>query len=82
MKADEFNNKWHRYLEPRHYGCALQNEEAVDYLDKEFIELVKMPGFSFSQIKAKWNYFCFYCTGVPTEKILEIESNLKKIHTK
>ena len=82
MTSTEFNTKYAYYLEERHYGCALLNEEAIDFLDTEFLELVKIPGFKYSQIKSKWNYFCFYADNVPPDKILEIESNLKKIHNK
>ena len=80
MTCEEFNKKYKDYLEPRHYGLALDNSSAIEYLDKEFQELIKIPGFSYSQIKQKFNWFCFYCSNVTNEKVREIESKLKEIY--
>ena len=79
MTNSEFNVKYSHYLEERHYGMSLLNSEAIEYMDKEFQNLVKIPGFKYQQIKSKFNYFCFYCTNVPVDKVHEIESNLAKI---
>jgi hypothetical protein len=81
MTAEEFNEKYGDFLEEGHYGLALDDAEAVEYLDSEFQELVKIPGFSYSQIKGKFSWFCFYCTNVPTEKRNEIEQALAKIYS-
>lgn len=80
MTAEEFNLKYKDYLKERHYGLALGKPEVVAYLDKEFEELIKIPGFMFSQIKSKFNYFCFYADNVPSEKINEIEKQLANIY--
>jgi hypothetical protein len=80
MTSEEFNEKYKDFLEEGHYGLALSKPEAIEYLDQEFEELIKIPGFQYSQIKSKWNYFCFYNEGVSAEKTFEIENHLKEIH--
>ena len=80
--SDEFNKKYSNYLEEGHYGLALSNEEVIEYLDKQFEELIKLPNFKYSQIKDKFNWFCFYCEGVSSEKRAEIESKIKEIYEK
>lgn len=82
MKSEEFNNKYFLFLKEDHYGLALDHPEAVEYLDKEFQELIKIPGFKYSQIKSKFNWFCFYVDNVTTEKRIEIEKKLKEIYEK
>jgi len=82
MTANEFNIKYKDYLEEGHYGLALGNEEAIKYLDNEFQEFIKIPGFSYSQIKSKFNNFCFYNEGVPSKKTIEVEQTLKEIYDK
>lgn len=81
MTAEEFNEKYCDFLEEGHYGLDLHMPEAVQYLDNEFQELIKIPGFSYSQIKSKFSWFCFYATNVPTEKLTEIERALAKIYS-
>jgi len=80
MTAEEFNIKYADYLEDGHYGLDLHNPEAVEYLDNEFQEFVKIPDFSYSQIKSKFSSFRFYNSGVSHEKTLEIEQKLKQIY--
>lgn len=80
MNKQEFNNKYKAFLEPGHYGCALERPEALKYLDDEFQELTKIPGFQFSQIKGKFSSFRFYCEGVHRDKVAEIEETLKQIY--
>jgi len=58
--AEEFNEKYKDFLEKGHYGLAIDNEEVVEYLDKKFQEFVKIPGFTYSQIKTKFNSVRFY----------------------
>jgi hypothetical protein len=81
MTAEEFNEKYEDFLEEGHYGLALDGNEVVAYLDSEFQELIKIPGFSYSQIKSKFSWFCFYCTNVPIEKKMEIEQALAKMYS-
>lgn len=80
MTPEEFNEKYKDFLEEGHYGLTLSKPEAIEYLDREFEELIKIPGFQYSQIKSKWNYFCFYNEGVSAEKTVEIENRLKEIY--
>jgi hypothetical protein len=80
MTQEQFNQKYKDFLEKGHYGLALDNTEAIEYLDKEFQNLIKIPGFSYSQIKAKFNWFCFYNKEVSKEKTTEIEQKLKQIY--
>lgn len=79
MNADQFNVKYKDYLEGKHYGCDLDDERIIDYLDKEFQELIKIPGFQYSQIKQKFSTFRFYCDKVPNEKVDEITSKMLEI---
>jgi hypothetical protein len=80
MTAEEFNEKYKDFLEEGHYGLALRNEKAIKYLDNEFQEFIKIPGFSYSQIKSKFNWFCFYNEGLSREKTTEVEQKLKEIY--
>lgn len=79
MTATEFNEKYKDYLDDRHYGCAIPNEKAIDYLDTKFQEFIKVPGFKFQQIKSKFHYYCFYCDNLSNEQVYEVENTLKKI---
>lgn len=79
MTADEFNAKYKDYLEEGHYGLDLHKEEVIAYLDEVFQELIQIPGFKYSQIKSKFNWYCFYAEGVTPEKRVEIELKLKEI---
>lgn len=78
--SKDFNEKYKDYLECGHYGLQLPNKEVIEYLDKEFQELIKLPDFKYSQIKGKFNWFCFYAKGVTHEKRAEIESKIKEIY--
>jgi len=61
MTAREFNQKYEAYLEKGHYGLDIDIPEVVEYLDEQFQEFIQVPGFSYSQIKLKWNMSRFYC---------------------
>lgn len=82
MTQIEFNEKYKDYLKDRFSGLELSNPEVIEYLDKEFEELIKLPNFKYSQIKAKFNWFCVYCDGVSSEKRAEIENKIKEIYEK
>lgn len=79
MTTSEFNITYADFLEKGHYGLDLYDQRMIDYLDKEFEELIKLPNFSYSQIKKKFNSFRFYCNGVPSNKIQEIEEELYRL---
>lgn len=78
--AEEFNQKYKDYLEKGHYGLDLHKPEAIEYLDKEFQEFIKIPNFTYSQIKCKFGSFRFYNEGLSMEKTQEIEQKLKEIY--
>lgn len=81
MTSEEFNQKYKDFLEEGHYGLALDRPEVVEYLDNEFQEFIKIPGFTYSQIKSKFNWFCFYNTGLSVEKTREVEQKLKELYS-
>ncbi len=60
MTSSEFNEKYSAYLEEGHYGLDIDIPEAVDFLDKAFQDLIKIPGFQYSQIKTKYGESRFY----------------------
>lgn len=82
MTTPEFNEKYKDFLEEGHYGLALIDEEAIAYLDEKFQDFIKRPDFKYSQIKSKWNYYCFYADGITSEEQMEVEDKLKEIHKK
>lgn len=60
MTQEEFNEKYKDYLEEGHYGLDISYPSIVNYLDKIFQDLIKIPGFQYSQIKLKFNTCRFY----------------------
>ena len=82
MTANEFNEKYKEYLEEGHYGLDISTPSIIKYLDEMFQDLIKIPGFKYSQIKEKFNTSRFYTNlyeliGKPGFIISnEIESNL------
>lgn len=61
MNAAEFNEKYKKYLEEGHYGLDINIPSVVKYLDEEvFPGLIKIPGFTYSQVKLKFNMCRFY----------------------
>ncbi len=79
MTSGEFNKKYSQFLEEGHYGCDLGSGDVIEYLDKEFEELTKLPDFSYSQIKLKFGMGRFYCEGVSREKTSEIEEKITEL---
>ena len=62
MNAFEFNKKYAEYLEHRFYGMAIQDEEVIAFLDREFEKEIEVnPDFQYSQIKTKFGNACVYC---------------------
>lgn len=63
MTTTEFNNKYSQFLEDGHYGLDISIPTVIAYLDSLFFnELIHIKGFSYSQIKLKFNMARFYCT--------------------
>ena len=50
----EFNTKYKDYLEEGHYGMSIEEPSILTYVDQIFNDLIKIPGFQFSQIKTKY----------------------------
>jgi hypothetical protein len=61
MTVEQFNEKYKEYLEEKHYGLDISIPSVIKYLDEEvFPGLIKIPGFTYSQIKLKFNMPRFY----------------------
>lgn len=69
MTPIQFNKKYNDYLETGHYGLDIYTPEIVEYLDKEFTDLIKIPGFRYSQIKLKFGTSRFYAEAADPEPI-------------
>jgi uncharacterized membrane protein len=79
MTTEEFNEKYKNYIEDGHYGLDIYNQNVIEYLDNQFQELIKIPNFSYSQIKTKFNSVRFYCENVDLNKIREIETEIETL---
>jgi len=75
MTANEFNEKWSKYLEDGFYGMAIEHPQVIEYLDKEFEEEIKTnPFFNYAQIKMKFGSSRVYANSEKTS-IWEDEVN-------
>lgn len=55
MKTNsEFNEKYQEYLEEGFIGMEINVPSVIEYVDIVFRDLIKIPGFKFSQIKTKF----------------------------
>ena len=50
----EFNEKYKEYIEEGHYGMDIHEPSVLVYVDQIFNDLIKIPGFQFSQVKTKY----------------------------
>lgn len=82
MTVEEFNSKYINYLEESFYGLAISTPEVVEYLDKLFEVLTKIPGFKYFQIKMKWGQATVYLND--SNRILQpmISKEINEIHKK
>lgn len=55
MNSEQFNAKYNDYLEEGHYGQSIDDEHINEHMDKIFTDLIKIPGFKYSQVKLKFN---------------------------
>ena len=78
MTISEFNNKFEPFKEKDHYGLDIDIPSVIDYLNVEFEKLIKIPNFSYSQIKLKFNMSRFYCEPDSINSS-EIERNINKL---
>lgn len=79
MKSSEFNEKYKAFLEEGHYGLGIEIPEFTEWLDKKFEQFILKPGFSYSQIKAKFGMGRFYCEGLTNEEVLEVEQKISSL---
>jgi len=80
MTAYDFNKKYKEYLrEPKAPGLNINIPELTEWLDNKFQEFIQQPGFSYSQIKAKFGMGRFYCEGLSNEQVIEVETKITEI---
>jgi len=80
MTVKEFNEKYEKYLSKGHYGLAINDQKVIEFLDREFKELMKVEGFSYSQIKMKFNSARVYCEP-RTVDTFRLENEIEKLLT-
>lgn len=79
MTDDEFNEKYKDFLEPGHYGCAIGDEACIAFLDKVFEVATAAEGFSYSQLKWKFNMARIYWKHSPINTSF-VEDTLNTIY--
>ena len=80
MTAKEFNYKYRDYLGEGHYGAeGFDHPEFLDWLDLKFQKFITYRGFTFSQIKIKFNQGRFYCENVPNLEQSEVERKIEDV---
>jgi hypothetical protein len=60
MTDEEFNIKYLAYLETGYYGLQIGSPRVAEFLDNIFIDLIKIPGFKYHQVKTKFSFPRFY----------------------
>lgn len=78
MTAEQFNEKYDAYIEKGHYGLSFESTNVTNYLDLLFEDLIKIPDFSFSQIKLRYNMCRFHCN-LSSAMIHSIEDKVDEI---
>jgi hypothetical protein len=51
---EEFNTKYKEYIDEDNYGMVIGIPAVLSYVDTVFNDLIKIPGFKYSQIKTKF----------------------------
>jgi len=82
MTAQQFNEKYKPFLEEGHYGLDIDIPELTLWLDEKFQEFIKRPGFTYSQIKSKFNTGRFYAEPTSVEEAREVEKYITEILNK
>jgi hypothetical protein len=77
--SDQFNEKYKDYLEQGHYGLDIDQEEIIEFLDKIFGDLTKIPGFTYAQIKLVFGYSRFYADGISSTMCFMIENRINQL---
>ena len=81
MTAEDFNEKYKDYIEPRFedQGLMINCPKTIDFLDEIFSTvLVHIPDFKYSQIKLKFNTSRVYMEPVPATLTYWIETVIYK----
>ena len=91
MTREDFNIKYDAFIERRSYdnkfgqpvvqkfeGLEFDVPEVTEFLDKVFIDLTRIPGFTYSQIKLKFGRARFYSTA-PSKLNYEIETDIDNL---
>lgn len=75
---EEFHLIWNKFLEPGHYGLAINDAKVIEYLHNEFKkEIESNPNFVFSQIKIKWQRVTIYSNSESNQRwVADIEAIL------
>lgn len=76
----EFNEKYKDYLVEGHYGLDIQDTYFIIWLDSQFKEYVKIPGFKYFQIKEKFGYGRFYCKELGFNEVNKVEEKISNIY--
>ncbi len=79
MTSEQFNEKYKEHLEEGHYGLGIDIPEFTEWLDKQFQDFIKEPGFTYSQIKAKFGEGRFYCTGLDKVQERLVEDKITEL---
>lgn len=79
MTATEFNKKYHEFLVPGHYGLDVHDPDFIEWLDLRFETFIQIPGFKYSQVKAKFGYGRFYADGLSAEQVNEVEQKISSL---
>jgi hypothetical protein len=82
MNTEDFNNKWNEWLEDGHYGLDIQDEEVIEFLNEIFVDLTKIEGFKFYQIKQKFYFYCFYADNISLAMKSIIQNEIRRIMEK
>lgn len=80
MSNEFFYQKYKQYLDPGFPGIEIYDEKLIDWLDIKFQEFIKIPGFSYSQIKEKYYTGRFYCEGLTREQEKEVEDKITEYY--
>jgi hypothetical protein len=78
----QFNKKYKDFIEKgfEDRGLELYSEEAIKYLDKEFMAVIQEhPSFEFSIIKVKFNSVSIFAYNIPKDIISKWEKELTKL---
>jgi len=79
MSCDAFNAKYQEYLEHRFEGLEFDVPEFTKWLDEKFQVFIQKEGFQYSQIKMKFGTGRFYCKGLTSEEITEVENKISEL---